>query len=82
MQSRSMLSGMNCPECNAALAERPATFDGKLYVCPTHGPFGVTEPAETSGFWDLPSNIRIGAIRHARANAVRRNYPLISTYHF
>jgi hypothetical protein len=47
-----------------------------------HGRFGVTGTAETSGFWDLPSHLRVGAIRHARANAVRRNYPLISTYHF
>lgn len=73
---------MNCPECNAALSEPPASFDGKLYECPMHGRFGVTGTAETSGFWDLPSHLRVGAIRHARANAVRRNYPLISTYYF
>lgn len=81
---------VSCPVCGSRVTEHASTFDGGLYECRRHGPFGVSRSAEACGYWKKNKQAKAEAFRNAEvrgkqtARAPNDNRPavLITTYDF
>ncbi len=69
---------MDCPDCQAHLTEHLSTFDGRLFECPTHGLFAVSNSAQA--VWTLlDASGQASALERARIFAAGET-PMVTSH--